>query len=57
MKGFGVQVLAYDASLNPECEILGARYVSKEELYAKSDMNSLHLPSENCVLLELALKK
>jgi D-lactate dehydrogenase len=44
MKGFGTQVLAYDVMRNPACEKMGARYVTKEELFKMSDIISLHLP-------------
>ncbi|MDE2027968.1 MAG: 2-hydroxyacid dehydrogenase [Candidatus Omnitrophica bacterium] len=42
--GFGCKVLAYDVHVNPECEALGVRYVSKDEIFAHSDIISLHLP-------------
>ena len=44
LQGFGTKVLAYDVIRNPECEALGVRYVSKEELFKLSDIISLHLP-------------
>ena len=44
MHGFGAKVLGYDTRINPECEALGVRYVSKEELYNSCDIISLHLP-------------
>ncbi len=44
MRGFGAKVVAYDILINPECETLGVRYISKEELFASSDIVSLHLP-------------
>ncbi len=44
MKGFGCNVLAFDARINPAVQALGCTYVSKEELFAKSDIISLHLP-------------
>ncbi len=44
MKGFGTDVLVYDMVRNPECEAIGCRYVSKEELFKVSDIISLHLP-------------
>jgi len=43
MKGFGTHILVYDQTKNSECEKL-AQYVSLEELFAKSDIVSLHLP-------------
>ena len=44
MKGFGSHVLAYDIARNLECEKLGVKYVSLEELYVQSDIITLHLP-------------
>lgn len=44
MKGFGCHVIAHDEILSPDCEALGVKYVSKEELYKTSDIISLHLP-------------
>ena len=40
-KGFGMEILAYDKFPNPET---GLRYVSLEELFARSDIISLHCP-------------
>ena len=40
-RGFGMEILAYDKYPNPET---GLRYVSLEELFAKSDIISLHCP-------------
>ena len=40
-KGFGMNVLAYD--MYPD-ENLSAEYVSKEELFKRSDIISLHCP-------------
>lgn len=45
MKGFGTEVLAYDVFENKEAEKeLGFRYTTLDELYAKSDIISLHCP-------------
>lgn len=44
LRGFGCQVLTFDVQQNPEVERLGARSVSLEELFAQSDMISLHCP-------------
>ena len=44
MQGFGCRVIAYDVRINPECKALGIEYVTKEKLYAESDIISLHLP-------------
>jgi len=45
MTGFGCQVLGYDVYPNPQFETIGtARYVPLEELFAQSDIISLHCP-------------
>jgi D-lactate dehydrogenase len=44
MKGFGCNLLAYDVYQNPELETLGGKYVELPELFAKSDIISLHCP-------------
>jgi D-lactate dehydrogenase len=44
MAGFGCRVLAYDVIHNPEAVAAGAEYVSTEELFAKSDIITLHCP-------------
>ena len=44
LKGFGCDVLTYDVCENPEVEQLGAQSVSLDELFAKSDVISLHCP-------------
>jgi D-lactate dehydrogenase len=44
LKGFGCQLLAYDLHPNPECEALGAKYLELPELYAASDIITLHCP-------------
>jgi D-lactate dehydrogenase len=44
MQGFGCKVLAYDVMPNPECTVLGVPYVSLEEIFAGSDIISLHCP-------------
>ena len=41
---FGMNVLAYDAYPNPAYESENIRYVSLDELYASSDVISLHCP-------------
>jgi D-lactate dehydrogenase len=44
-KGFGMEVLAYDAHEQQLlAEVLGYRYVTLEELLSKSDVISLHVP-------------
>lgn len=56
LKGFGMNLLAYDPFCNPEVEKLGGRYVDLDELYARSDIITLHCPStpENHYMLNEA---
>ncbi|MEC4816749.1 MAG: 2-hydroxyacid dehydrogenase [Scytonema sp. PMC 1069.18] len=44
MKGFGCHLLAYDVYHNPDFEAQGAKYVEISELFANSDIISLHCP-------------
>lgn len=44
MTGFGCTILAFDPRRNPDCEAIGVRYVSLDELLAGSDIVSLHCP-------------
>lgn len=44
MSGFGCRVLGFDPFPNPECEQIGVRYVSLDELFSESDIISLHAP-------------
>jgi D-lactate dehydrogenase len=44
MRGFGMNVLASDPSPRPECSSAGGRYVPLEELFAHSDIISVHAP-------------
>ncbi|HSK91857.1 MAG TPA: 2-hydroxyacid dehydrogenase [Euzebyales bacterium] len=44
MTGFGCRVLAFDPYPNPEFEQLGAEYVTRAELFARSDIIALHCP-------------
>jgi D-lactate dehydrogenase len=44
MVGFGARVIAYDVYPSPECKAMGVAYVSLDELYAQSDIISLHCP-------------
>jgi D-lactate dehydrogenase len=44
LHGFGCKVLAYDVTENPELRAFGGRYVSKNELFAESDIITLHCP-------------
>jgi len=44
LAGFGCRVLASDPVKNPGCEAMGVRYVPLGELYARSDIITLHCP-------------
>ena len=44
LHGFGCKLLAYDVTENPEVEAFEVRYVSKHELFAESDVITLHCP-------------
>ena len=44
LSGFGCRLLAYDVAVNPECTEVGVHYRSLEELWAQSDIVSLHAP-------------
>lgn len=44
LKGFGTRLLGYDVQTNPDCEALGMEYVSLPELFANSDIITLHCP-------------
>ena len=44
LSGMGCQVLAHDLQQNNECVQQGTRYVSLPELYAQSDIITLHCP-------------
>ena len=44
LKGFGMNILAYDPYPNDTAVELGASYVNLDELYAKSDVITLHCP-------------
>lgn len=44
LAGFGCRLLAFDPVANPACTALGARYVPLNDLYAASDIISLHCP-------------
>jgi D-lactate dehydrogenase len=44
LTGFGCTVLANDPCPNPTCETLGVRYVDRTELFASSDIVTLHCP-------------
>jgi D-lactate dehydrogenase len=44
MHGFGCRVIAHDQTEDSQLTALGVRYVSLDELYASSDVISLHVP-------------
>jgi D-lactate dehydrogenase len=44
MRGFGCRVLAYDVQPNQECLALQVSYVPLPELFARSDIVTLHCP-------------
>jgi D-lactate dehydrogenase len=44
LHGFGCELYAYDIRPNPECEALGARYVSLDEIYRHCRIITLHCP-------------
>ncbi len=43
-KGFGCEVLCYDVQENEKVKALGGNYVTREALFAESDIISLHCP-------------
>ncbi|EJL6267012.1 2-hydroxyacid dehydrogenase [Vibrio cholerae] len=53
LKGLGMQILCFDPYPNPDAIALGARYVELSELFAQSDVITLHCPmsKENYHLL------
>jgi D-lactate dehydrogenase len=44
LKGFGCNLLAFDLYPNDACRDLGVEYVELDELFARSDIISLHTP-------------
>ncbi|MBE9093064.1 2-hydroxyacid dehydrogenase [Tychonema sp. LEGE 07203] len=44
LHGFGCRLLGYDVYQNPDCLALGMEYVALPELFAASDIVSLHCP-------------
>ncbi len=44
LAGFGCRVLAYDVARNPAVEAIGGQYVERLELFAQSDVITLHCP-------------
>jgi D-lactate dehydrogenase len=43
-RGFGMRLLGWDISVNPECAGLGMEYVELDRLLREADLISLHLP-------------
>lgn len=43
-KGFGCKVLAHDVMPSPKCEGIGVEYVDTAQLFAESDIVTLHCP-------------
>ena len=44
LKGFGCVLKAYDVAPDPDCVAMGVAYVSLEEVFAVSDVVTLHCP-------------
>lgn len=44
LHGFGCELYAYDVQPNPDCEALGVKYVSLEEIYRTCYIITLHCP-------------
>jgi D-lactate dehydrogenase len=44
LNGFGCRLLGYDVQENPECAALGLRYASLLDVFAQSDIVTLHCP-------------
>ncbi|VGO17172.1 D-lactate dehydrogenase [Pontiella desulfatans] len=44
LNGFGCNIIAHDKFKNPACEALGVKYVERDELFAQSDIITLHCP-------------
>ena len=44
LRGFGCRVLAFDPVKNPACEAMDVQYVALANLYAASDIITLHCP-------------
>ncbi|MEU9115632.1 2-hydroxyacid dehydrogenase [Streptomyces sp. NPDC048483] len=42
--GFGMNLLGWDITENPNCVALGMKYVAQEQLFARSDLITLHVP-------------
>jgi D-lactate dehydrogenase len=43
-RGFGMRLLGWDLTPNPECEALGMEYVELDRLFREADLLTLHVP-------------
>jgi D-lactate dehydrogenase len=43
-RGFGMRLLGWDITPNPECEALGMQYVELDRLFREADVLTLHVP-------------
>jgi D-lactate dehydrogenase len=43
-RGFGMRLLGWDISVNPQCQEMGLEYVELDRLLRESDLISLHVP-------------
>jgi D-lactate dehydrogenase len=43
-RGFGMRLLGWDITPNPECEQLGMQYVELDRLFREADLLTLHVP-------------
>ncbi|NUS15809.1 MAG: 2-hydroxyacid dehydrogenase [Streptomyces sp.] len=43
-RGFGMRLLGWDITPNPECEQLGMEYVELDRLFREADLLTLHVP-------------
>ncbi|WP_031518380.1 2-hydroxyacid dehydrogenase [Streptomyces sp. NRRL F-5123] len=43
-RGFGMRLLGWDLTPNPECEALGMSYVELDRLFREADLLTLHVP-------------
>ncbi|MCC9606785.1 2-hydroxyacid dehydrogenase [Blastopirellula sp. JC732] len=60
LQGFGCRILAFDVHQNPECVAAGVEYVELDQLFAESDVVTLHcplLPSTKYLVNEASIAK
>jgi D-lactate dehydrogenase len=43
-RGFGMRLLGWDITPNPECEALGMQYVELDRIFREADLLTLHVP-------------